>query len=193
MDNGFGTDASPLSLTGSISVTGGRLVANASAASAFGIYNPTPFRKIPTGSSRRAALIQFRTVFQTVTTPSGGGPNIVEFRGSTNEFGLNINSSRQLGLYAGPTGGAATYADFGSILATSTDYLIEIEYREERDTGIWIRCWVDGSLDTEIREATRALTEGAAAYAMEVGDASGKGTFHIQWDDMKVRYGSDPQ
>lgn len=194
----FGVNADPFSLVNA-TVTSGKLKCTSTGGSgASALYNPGHAYFLARASSRRALRITLSTLFEINTAATGGSPWVFLFTGgggpANNQFALQHNTSRVLGLSAGPAGGLATFADLGSTLALNQQYRLDLDYREELSEGIWIRLWVDGVLDMEIREISEAFSFGPiTGFSLQLGLSDFKTSFSHQYDDCYVNFGADPQ
>lgn len=119
-------------------------------------------------------------------TACSGGYQLIVVEGITG-YGFYINSgSNAIQFYNGSTYTA------GSALTVGQVYSVDIEWREERDTQIWVRLWLDGVLDINYRTAVSSSNNWGQLIVH--GGVGGGKLFGVGvWDDIKFSLEDDPQ
>lgn len=141
--------------------------------------------------SARGQKYQLYTKFKLVTGAPTTNPLVVFGLDWSGDAGLgsmriDIAASTTVLRFVDANSGASTS---GATALSNTAHEIEMELRNDQDTGIWARIWLDGSLEIEHRAAAGWTP---SSYRATLGSMYGKTGCTAVWGRMKFWIASDP-
>lgn len=142
--------------------------------------------------SRRGLRTQHCFKFKMEVLPTGG--QLIVMGHNTTGAGLGLwaatvnDGSNKLclqGVDLSQTLGA-------TVLVAGTEYLIDLDFRTERDTGCFMQAWINGVLEVTHRDGAGSSSSDGINVCV-LGIAGGKGTVTARWGDIYNWIGADPQ
>lgn len=136
--------------------------------------------------SRRGLRIQASFKLKFETLPTGNLFDVLVSNGTHGLYVVNTTNVFRLGSQVD-----LSFTNGATVLTANTEYAVQVDFRYERTTGVYLQMWLNGTLEVTHRDVVGSSPAGI--NFLQGGWGGSKGVVKCRWGDISTWIGADPQ